>query len=224
MITGVLIGSSTLPSFPGRRRPFNRKGSPEIFFARIFKTISWSLATSSLSNLKSTSIGFECFLSSPAKEFGEERNKRPRARMRRVFIQSITVAGQSISVARLRVSPSFLDVSSGQLRPPERCWLDTGAPLSVIPFHVHNQQLTWQPLGSRTTWVGQPCELGRIDVWFRTQAGSSPRGPLSLLAKFPDSDPPGHPVPILLGLEFLVSYQAFFALPPPPRKGGIWIP
>jgi hypothetical protein len=51
----------------------------------------------------------------------------------------------------------------------EQCWIDTGAPLSIIPFHVHNQRLDWTPVaGVRVTWAGQPCNLGHIDVWLPT--------------------------------------------------------
>jgi hypothetical protein len=63
------------------------------------------------------------------------------------------------------------------------CWLDTGAPLSVVPYYVHHQRLTWQPVpGIKTTWVGLACDLGRIDVWFATSTPPYLRGPFSLLA------------------------------------------
>jgi hypothetical protein len=45
-----------------------------------------------------------------------------------------------------------------------------------------------------------------------------------LLAKFPKSDPPGDPVPALLGLEFLLAYQAEFHLPLPPQDGALRLP
>jgi hypothetical protein len=63
-----------------------------------------------------------------------------------------------------------------------------------------------------------------IDVWLPTQETSALRGPLTLLAKFPRSDPPGSPVPILLGLEFFLSHQAGMSLLPPARQSTICIP
>ena len=50
------------------------------------------------------------------------------------------------------------------------------------------------------------------------------RGPLSLLAKFARSDPPGPPVPVLLGLEFFLTHQAEFTLLLPPQHGIIRLP
>ena len=104
-------------------------------------------------------------------------------------------------------------------------WLDTGAPLSVIPFRIHQQGLSWQAIpGIRATWSGQRCDLGRIDVWLPTDQPPHLRGPLSLLAKFPRSDPPGDPVPVLLGLEFFLAHQAELQLLLPPRDGSILRP
>jgi hypothetical protein len=73
-------------------------------------------------------------------------------------------------------------------------------------------------------WAGQVSEVGHIDIWLPTLVSSAPHGPYSLLAKFPQSDPPGNPVPILLGLEFLVSHQAALSLLPAPQQGTILIP
>jgi hypothetical protein len=52
----------------------------------------------------------------------------------------------------------------------------------------------------------------------------SGRGPLSLLAKFARSDPPGDPVPVLLGLEFFLAHLAEFQLFLPPQDGRILLP
>ena len=92
----------------------------------------------------------------------------------------------------------------------------------MVPFHVNNQRLAWQPIpGVKTTWPGQPCELGHIDFWLAIGQPPYLRGPMSLLAKFPQSDPPGPLVPILLGLEFFLAHQAEFRLPLPPQNGSI---
>ena len=140
-------------------------------------------------------------------------------------IQHVSVSHWTLPVARLKV-PLYLGAApSSPQSPRDLSWLDTGAPLSVVPFHDHHQRLTWQPIpGIRTTWAGQPCDLGRIDVWFKTEQPPYLRGPLSLLAKFPHSDPPGDLVPVLLGLEFFLTHQAEFILPPPPQHGFIRLP
>src|SRR6266496_1634215 len=88
-------------------------------------------------------------------------------------IQQVSLGSLAFPAARLQV-PLYLGAPPpSALSPRDLCWLDTGAPVSVVPFHVHHQRLAWQPLpGIRTTWAGQPCDLGRIDVWLTS---SSPR-------------------------------------------------
>jgi hypothetical protein len=104
-------------------------------------------------------------------------------------------------------------------------WLDTSAPVSVVSFHVHHQRLAWQPIpGIKTTWAGQACDAGRVDMWLATSQSPYLRGPFSLLAKFPQSDPPGDLVPVLLGLEFFLAHQAEFQLFLPPQDGSILLP
>jgi hypothetical protein len=108
---------------------------------------------------------------------------------------------------------------------PWEAWLDTGAPLSVVPFHIQQKGLHWQPLpGIQTSWSGQPCDLGRIDFLLPIDQPPNLRGPVSLLAKFPHSDPLGDPVPVLLGLEFFLAHQAEFHLLLPPQHGIIQLP
>lgn len=141
------------------------------------------------------------------------------------FIQPAPVRALSVPVARLLV-PLYLGSSPpGPSTAKETCWLDTGAPLSVVPFHVHNQRLAWQRIpGIQTTWSGQSCDLGRIDFWLTIDQPPSLRGPMALLAKFPRSDPPGSPVPVLLGLKFFLSHQAELTLLLPPQQGVIRLP
>jgi len=94
-----------------------------------------------------------------------------------------------------------------------------------VPFHVHHPRLTWQALpGVRTTWAGQPCDVGHIEVWLATDQPPSLRGPFSLLAKFPQSDPPGDLMPDLLGLEFFLAHGAELELLPPPQQSRIRLP
>jgi hypothetical protein len=65
----------------------------------------------------------------------------------------------------------------------EWCWIDLGAPLTVVPFHVHQGRLAWQPLPHvATTWLGQPCAVGEIDLWLLVQESAAPRGPFTVLA------------------------------------------
>lgn len=140
-------------------------------------------------------------------------------------ILQTSVGGVTFPIARLKV-PLYLGTPPP--RPPsprDLCWLDTGAPISVVPFHVHHQRLTWQPVPRvKTTWAGQACDLGRIDAWLATSTSPFLRGPFSLLAKFPRSDPPGDLIPVLLGLEFFLAHQAEFQLLLPPRDSRILLP
>ncbi len=141
------------------------------------------------------------------------------------LIQLIPGGALTLPSARLEVELFLRTTLPGQHVVSEQVWLDTGAPLSVIPFHVHNGRLDWKPVpGINLTWAGQACDLGTIDIWLPTEQSPSPRGPFSLLAKFPRSDPPGNPVPILLGLEFFLSQQAGLTLPPSPQPGAIQMP
>jgi hypothetical protein len=140
-------------------------------------------------------------------------------------IQPVSVAGLNFAVARLEVRLYLAPTSTGQPDLLQLAWLDTGAPLSVIPFHVQQKGLRWQPLpGVRTTWSGQRCDLGHIDVWLPTDQPPHRRGSFSLLAKFPQSDPPGDDVPVLLGLEFFLIHQAEFQLLLPTQDGRILLP
>ena len=141
-------------------------------------------------------------------------------------IRPVIVSGMTLAVARfLEVSLSLATTSTGQPDSKQSAWLDTGAPLSVIPFHIQQKGLHWQPIpGIQVTWSGQRCDLGRIDVWLPTDQSPQLRGPFSLLAKFPRSDPPGDDLPILLGLEFFLTHQAEFHLLSPPQQGIIRLP
>jgi hypothetical protein len=140
-------------------------------------------------------------------------------------VQRVNVGGVALTVPRLEVRLYLATVPPGPPSVPWPVWLDTGAPLSIIPFHAQQRGLHWQSLpGIRATWAGQPCDLGRIDVWLPTDQPPHLHGPFSLLAKFPQSDPPGHPVPVLLGLEFFLAHQAEFQLFLPPQGGRILLP
>ena len=140
-------------------------------------------------------------------------------------IRTISVGKGTFPVARLSMQLYCRTVLPARHVTSADGWIDTGAPLSVIPFHVHHQRLLWQPLaGIRTTWAGQRCDVGRVEIWLPTEEPPFLRGPLSLLAKFPNQDPPGDPVPILLGLEFFLTHHAEFSLLLPPQHSGIRLP
>lgn len=141
------------------------------------------------------------------------------------LVQTIRLGSFTVPVARLRFRVYFLTSSPSVPAMAEWCWFDSAAPLSVVPYCVHSQGLAWKPVaGVQTTWASQTCDVGRINIWLPTSNPASVRGPFSLLAKFPQKDPPGPPAPILLGLEFLLSYQASCAIRPLPRPSALEIP
>ena len=70
------------------------------------------------------------------------------------LVQTVRIGGWAIPIARLRTEIYLPTASPGQPTIREWCWLDTGAPISVIPFHIHSQGLVWQALpGVQTTWA-----------------------------------------------------------------------
>ena len=140
-------------------------------------------------------------------------------------VPTVTVGPLTVPAARLSFELHGRSSLPGRLTIPLQCLVDTGAPLSVVPFRIHSQRLLWTPVpGTPVTWKGQPCTLGYVDVWLPTDQPPYLRGPLPLLAKFAHSDPPGAPVPVLLGLEFFLAHQAEFELRPPPREGRVVLP
>jgi hypothetical protein len=62
------------------------------------------------------------------------------------LIQPAPVRALSFAVARLVVTLHFGTSPPGPETAKEACWLDAGAPLSRVPFHVHHQRLVWQPI------------------------------------------------------------------------------
>jgi hypothetical protein len=140
-------------------------------------------------------------------------------------IQTVSLGVLTVPSARLEIEFFLRTTQPGLQVVAEQAWLDTGAPLCVIPFHVHNHRLDWTPIPSiQMKWAGQACDLGTIDIWLPTEQPPAIRGPFKLLAKFARSDPAGDPVPILLGLEFFLSHQAGLSLPAPPQQGLISVP
>ena len=148
--------------------------------------------------------------------------KSPQATPIEWSIQDLVVGGRSIPIARLLVSVYFRTIL-GHRAGLQQAWLDTAAPLSVIPFRLH-RMIMWQPLGLEAIWAGQPFDLGTLDIWLPTRQPSTVLGPFSIVAKFPHRDSLAAPVPSLLGLEFLLTHQAHLGLAPPPTGGLIRLP
>ena len=139
-------------------------------------------------------------------------------------IQQITLGNKPISVARLVVEVSFSSTLPGIQTVQELCWFDTAAPLSVIPFRVHHKRLAWTPTGIMATWMGQPCDIGQVDMWVPTGQLVGARGPYPILAKFARRDPPGGPYQVLFGLHVVQSHLAEVLIRPPPNDGTITFP
>jgi hypothetical protein len=135
------------------------------------------------------------------------------------------VGGLLVPIARLGAGLYLAPLSPASSLVRSLAWLDTGAPISVVPFSVQANGLSWRRRpGVQVTWLGLTCDVGHIDIWLTDLPSSSLHGPFSILAKFPQRDPPGPPRPVLLGLEFLLSHRASFNLPPPPQQGTIRTP
>ena len=78
------------------------------------------------------------------------------------LIQPAPVRAVSYPLARLVVPLYFGSSAPGPEVTKEAGWLDTGAPISIVPFHVHHRRLTWHPIpGVQATWFGQRCDLER---------------------------------------------------------------
>src|SRR5262249_7830201 len=108
------------------------------------------------------------------------------------LLKSIHFGGLAVTVARVQVELFLPTAATSPPTVSRWAWIDTAPPLSVVPFAVRQQGYLWQPLpGVQTTWNGVPCDVGHMDVWLSDQVTSSLRGPLKLLAKFPQHDPPG---------------------------------
>jgi hypothetical protein len=141
-----------------------------------------------------------------------------------LLVNDLPVGGRTIPIRRLRAYLALpLRPGLGTSPKAHECWVDTGAPLTVIPYRLH-QHLAWHSLGYPTIWRGISCTLGTIEVWLPNENYTTLRGPRTLVAKFPDSEASGKPLPILLGVEFFWPSQANFTLWPPPGKGAIRLP
>jgi hypothetical protein len=90
--------------------------------------------------------------------------------------------------------------------------LATGQPLSVIP---HTARIGLDPLitpapgwkGLALTWLGVPCQVGRVTLWLPIQEAPGQFHSFSLLALLPQQDVPDSPPFIQLGAQFLLEYH-----------------
>lgn len=144
----------------------------------------------------------------------------------------VSAAGVTIPISRLWVELAFARRADLPLR--QNCLFDSGAPVCVIPFAIHNAgSFAWQPLPGPwppglTTWMGVPCIVGAIDVWVPIPEAPYLSGPLTCIAKLAQAMPGKVPAnhPILLGLNFLADYRAenAFQCHTPPQAGSILLP
>jgi hypothetical protein len=141
-------------------------------------------------------------------------------------------AGHAVHAVRLWVEVGLARRSGGCVFC--KCLLDTGAPLSVVPFAIHqSRDLAWQPVPGPwptgfTTWFGVPCTVGAIEVWLPIPQSPYLLGPFTFLAKFAQAKSPSIPgnYPVVMGLNFLVDQRAEVALRchPIPPAGSVSLP
>jgi hypothetical protein len=143
-----------------------------------------------------------------------------------------TAAGRTIPAARLWTELFFSRAPGAPAS--MACLLDSGAPLSVVPWTVQQTYgLAWQPLPGPwppgfLTWSGVPCTVGAMEAWAPVPGSALLRGPLLFIAKFAQAPPAGMAatLPVLLGLNFLADHLAetVFQCHTPPQAGAISLP
>jgi len=126
----------------------------------------------------------------------------------------VIVGGYEITARRLWRRIGF-ERSNG-LPMLRRCLVDTGTPLSVIPYSIHETHgFVWRQVNDPslslglTSWNGVPTDLGLISVWIPGEQGRV-IGPFDMLAKFPRR--PAVPElrgrdrpPVLVGIDFFAT-------------------
>jgi|GEM_PF-5535881 hypothetical protein len=90
--------------------------------------------------------------------------------------------------------------------------LATGEPFSVIVPAARNfldleivSAPAWK--GIWMTWLGIPCQVGRVTLWLPSHETPGQMRSFSLLALFPQQDVPDTPPFIQLGVQFLLEYN-----------------
>lgn len=110
---------------------------------------------------------------------------------------------------RLRSVRPFVGAQLGSVRP--LCFVDTGAPLSIVSFSVAQQirwklqgrQLTFQGSAVSLDWQGIPCELGEAMLVLQDRPHNLQTGPCKLIGKFAKSVHPSLEGYVILGMNFL---------------------
>ena len=101
----------------------------------------------------------------------------------------VIVPGYRLLERRLWAAVQFAQIRSGWFL--ERCLVDTGAPLCVIPHEIHadsSNALKWDKLNRHvpvTKYRGIDCDLGRVRIWLPDPVTLTRYGPFTLIAKFP---------------------------------------
>lgn len=119
-------------------------------------------------------------------------------------------------------------VTLGGARIPFWCILDTGAPVSILPYSLWSgRNLHWNNVGNQLldssgqavpdalSWMGLPCDLGETSVYLVDVAAGLRTGPHLLVAKFVRQPFPTHQGKLekfaLLGQNFLVDNHINFS-------------
>src|SRR5258708_3187872 len=126
------------------------------------------------------------------------------------------IANGAIRIPIVRLWSELVFETQESITPIQQCLFDSGAPVGVIPFSVHqNLGIVWQALpgpwaAALTTWQGVECDIGMAQVWLPLDEPPFLHGPLSFVAKFVRSTPSNLPgaIPILLGLNLIAQHLA----------------
>jgi hypothetical protein len=130
-------------------------------------------------------------------------------------VDYVSDQGSTLRAWRAFVEVRFIVPGGGQI--PFECFVDPGAPFSVVPYSLwHVRRLTWTCLGRQLTrpgkrqhgaltWQGVACELGSTSVYLLDLATGIRNGPYSLTAKFVRQRLPSLESAAILGMNFLAD-------------------
>jgi hypothetical protein len=140
------------------------------------------------------------------------------------YVDYVSDQGFPVRAQRAYAQTSFR--TSGNLRVPCRCVVDSGAPFCVIPYSLwHGRKLNWSRLGKhllrtgsnrleKLEWQGIACALGETLVYLVDANARVEVGPFLVIGKFADRR---HPRPdvegvAVLGLNFLTDNKEVLTL------------
>jgi len=119
---------------------------------------------------------------------------------------------------RLRSLRAFVTIEIGCLRP--LCFLDTGAPFSIVSHSVA-QQSAWKLRGNSLLnqgqvapldWQGIACDVGETSVVLVHPSGTWRTAACRLVGKFAKTRHPALENYVLLGMNFLTDNRIDFVL------------